>query len=500
MMDPYLINAVKSLRKGDLEHAVWCAEHGEKILNRWIDFHKKKKSKYQWYDMSVGLRALRIVLLHYIFYFSKGADYGEQYAQVLEEHLDNLSDESKINKGNHGLFQISALKCVAEVLMQHGVEADRESYKGASSLASRLMVDHVKSQFTDNGLHVENSPDYHFFVLSKVRSFLACPWWGELFENQEIRGLLDKAEVLKYWLVDPYGRCLPVGDSSESQRVKIFSDVMWNVDKIAYGGYASFCIDGYYQVRGVDTKKDSFLFFMGGHHSDIHRHDDLQSLIWQEGGDYILRDSGKYGYKSGPERQYFKSSSAHNLITLLDEKGVELRRYKPGNSVVSHGVEDSGWFWMKSEVSYNLSSSCASLLREVWFLPRVGLIVLDVVDLEKKSDVKKVCINWNINDSSKESYGVDLSSISQLSFEDVTMTFNSSVPVESSGIVFGKDSGWSLYSPSYLACIDSSRFYAVIEPVSESFKIISGFSRSKLSESDSAKFDKMFENLKKYLG
>lgn len=494
VMDPYLINAVRCLRKGNFEHAVWCAEHGEKILNGWIDFHKKKKSKYQWYDMSVGLRALRIVLLHYILCFAKGASYGEQYIRVLEEHLDNLSDESKINKGNHGLFQISALKCVAEVLIQYGIEAGRENYKSVSSLASRLMVDHVKSQFTENGLHVENSPDYHFFVLSKVKSFLACPWWGELFENQEIRVLLEKAEVLKYWLVDPYGRCLPVGDSSESQRVKDFSDIMWDVEKISYKGYASFCIDGYYQVRGLNKRKKSLLFFMGAHHSNVHQHDDLQSLIWQEKGEYLLLDGGKYGYKSDKYRGYFKSSEAHNVLTVKKNSGQEVCFSSCVNTVEKYGVNSKGIWFVVSSNSSNMEGCLLKKKRSVFFFPGVGVIVLDSVE-NKGAEVLQGNVSWNIP-LEKNCNSINIA-MDKYIFDKFVFKQKASCGSLSVKLVSGESDVCSaLQSRSYLAFDKCTKIISCFSiPADSSLDIVSLFLLKDVAESESAMAMSEYESL-----
>jgi len=480
MMDPYLINAVKSLRKGNFKDAIWCAEHGHKILNSWIDFHKNKKSKYQWYDMSVGLRVLRIALLHYIFYFLKDGDREEQYVEILEEHLDNLADESKINKGNHGLFQISALKCAAEVLIKHGGEADFEYYKNASFLADRLMLNHIKGQFTDNGLHVENSPDYHFFVLSKVKSFLACPWWAELCDNQEINALLHKAEILKYWLVDSYGRCLPVGDSSETQRVKDFSDTMWDVDKITYGDYASLCFDGYYQVRGNEEINDSILFFMGAHHSNIHAHDDLQSLIWQENGEYLLVDGGKYGYKSDKYRSYFRSSRAHNVLVLFDENKQEINFSGVKNTIVENGVDSHGWWFVKSRNKVYLGNGSIVKCRDVWFLPKAGIIIVDKVVSTSDLNIQ-ACLNWNFSEKKiSQVYNSNGNIEYDVGLLHANFTIDNGTVTNEEVIGEESHEDWAIISKSYLGYQECSKIKLNFE-IGDETNVLSSFTLNTVS-------------------
>jgi len=64
----------------------------------------------------------------------------------------------------------------------------------------------LKSQLGDEGAHTEDSPDYHFFALAKIRHILEVPWW-QRDDMADIRGLFDKAEIAKEWLVTPTLHC-----------------------------------------------------------------------------------------------------------------------------------------------------------------------------------------------------------------------------------------------------------------------------------------------------
>jgi hypothetical protein len=80
------------------------------------------------------------------------------------------------------------------------------------------------------------------------------------------------------------------------------------------------------------------LFLAASHHLEGHKHADCLSLIWQDRGEWLLVDSGKYGYQRDRMRRYFRSTRAHNTVeadgrdwsrATADAYGSGMRRVEP---------------------------------------------------------------------------------------------------------------------------------------------------------------------------
>ena len=74
--------------------------------------------------------------------------------------------------------------------------------------------------------------------------------------------------------------------------------------------------------RGANRRRPSrslarpWLFLTASHRLEAHKHSDCLSLIWQERGESLSVDSGKYGYERDRMRGYFLSTRAHNTVEV----------------------------------------------------------------------------------------------------------------------------------------------------------------------------------------
>ena len=103
-------------------------------------------------------------------------------------------------------------------------------------------------------------------------------------------------------------------------------------------------LDGYGVVRsgpGVALADSTLVFLTASHHLEAHKHADCLSLIWQERGESLLADAGKYGYQRDRMRRYFRSTRAHDTVeadgrdwsrATADAYGAGLRRVEPAGA------------------------------------------------------------------------------------------------------------------------------------------------------------------------
>lgn len=294
---------------------------------------------YTWYDMSVGLRALKLALMAVL---ANKFDYENFHSGLVERvvdlHIEELLDPAKLSSGNHGLFQLHGLMALAYFY------PERPKSEAGKNFALKKMVDLINSQLGNAGVHTESSPEYHFFALKKIKRIIATPWWATI-ESRDIREKIKKAENASSWLVDPLGRCVPVGDSSAkyiSRSVDTLLDWPHCEGRRSLGAV----LDGYAVVRSKPSlaPADSFmLFFTSSFYSQTHKHSDCLSFIWQEGGENILIDSGKYGYQKDKFREYFMSSRAHNTLELNGRSDSRKSGYAYGSGISSLSIIDQTW-------------------------------------------------------------------------------------------------------------------------------------------------------------
>lgn len=287
----------------------------------WHRFHFTlgNESPHSWYDMAVGIRAARLSLL--IAQVQTGAwEVPDRHRRVLytlaEAHRDRLLSEEEFNPGNHGIFQAHGLMCLALVC------GDVDSAK----VATERMVGLVCDQFTEEGVHTENSPEYHFFVLNTLQRLQIT----RLFEGVLDPTLIERADALRAWFVKPEGHIAQFGDSS------IKGPASGEVEPSAAieGGLGRFLVkdltrSGYLVVRS-DTEAERSLYFAvtGCARTRVHKHADPGSFLLDVEGIPVVVDGGKYKYDKSDGRNYVMSAVAHSTIDRVKRsygpKEVEL--------------------------------------------------------------------------------------------------------------------------------------------------------------------------------
>lgn len=308
MTDPFLNEYFRTGDKALLHETL------EYILD-WHRFHfvLGQSSDYSWYDMAVGIRALRLA-----FFIDKNRrgylDLSRDQIAALEEmadaHAEKLQVEEFIGINNHGIFQVAGLNLLCMVI------PERESCRDGRAFASRMFTKVMDLQYTAEGVHTENSPSYHFFVGNLLRSFSALEHLD--YPIAELRERIDR---WRPWFVFPNGLVARIGDSGGSSEPlstnpaepACLADRCFAVADLSASGYAI--------VRSLPSEpQDSMLFVTGMAHNYVHKHADELSFELFEFGRFIFIDSGKYGYNRNKARNYAISASAHNTISLDDEQ------------------------------------------------------------------------------------------------------------------------------------------------------------------------------------
>lgn len=274
------------------------------LARDWVSFLETKKSKYAWYDMSVGIRAMHIAFIIYI--IDKHSIGSENdialITRLAEEHIDWLSVQKNITKGNHAIYQVVGLQVLSSVY-------GKDTGEYAQYNMSRLLDDAFDSSFVTT----ENSPFYHKY---NVDIFKRVP--PELFPGlkDKLESLFSKAPLVTKWLTAPNGSFYRIGDT-EGDGVSLTSKDVESVSEKAI--FKDFGGSGYQVVRSHPNikKEDSFsLMFRGKLLSYVHSHCDALSFILFLNGEEVFSDPGKFTYEYGGLRDWFISDASHSTAGL----------------------------------------------------------------------------------------------------------------------------------------------------------------------------------------
>ena len=316
-----------------------------KIALDWHRFHVEegRTSTFQWHDHSTGVRASRLAFLLDLVLAGDVQVNEADLARLMtlaDLHVEKLMATEFLSRANHGLFQLVGLDALCSVV------GWRDSCHGARSYARAEFAELVKSWFSDEGVHLENSPTYHGWVSRNIRALGAV----QRFEQPEVEQILKRADAVSPWLTLPDGRWVPAGDSygtGPQLTGPVESDCLpggagcWAVRDLTESGYAV--------IRSLPesgARESSMLFVSAMVATRTHKHSDDLGFVLFERGREVFVDSGRYGYNYDDTRNYVVSARAHNVPSLVGES-IAPANIDPSNTRLDSVVAEEDRFVVK---------------------------------------------------------------------------------------------------------------------------------------------------------
>lgn len=283
------------------------------VALKWIEFMQDKKSdsEFLYHDHSLAYRAInliecmdffsdemRITLIHHL------TEIGTLLVSPLEDNA--LS--------NHAFDQAIALFLISDFLTSNPFS---KSWQEISLARIERELDY---SFTNDGVHVENSPSYHHGMITNIHRSLSKVL--KISPHQAIqnhRSELAKSIPYLAWIIRPDGKVPPLGDSEEKE-------VSTNLGR-KISGYEVFSSHEGMRVFGEgyaiwkSSSKQYHLTLKSCHHGRFHRHDDDCSLTLWVRGDNLLMDSGLLYYEEkDPDRIHVRSAKGHSGFEIPGKK------------------------------------------------------------------------------------------------------------------------------------------------------------------------------------
>ena len=203
---------------------------------------------------------------------------------------------------NHGLFQDMAVLRYADYI------GDRGMYK----LSLTRAAEYFNTHFDQEGVHIENSPEYHFVMLKELGDFLKQVSRADTNYYEILKNKFEMSKKYSRSIILPDGLLPVVGDTG---MIKPNLEDYYGPEKEEEGDQIkrfTFKNAGY----DIARSKDAFLMMRGGYLTDVHHHnDDLSFWLYKKGN--IFTEVGAFGYEySNPLSKYVRTFKAHNSLVV----------------------------------------------------------------------------------------------------------------------------------------------------------------------------------------
>ncbi|MDO5691400.1 MAG: heparinase II/III family protein [Pseudomonadota bacterium] len=325
------------------------------ILRGWFEeATREEKPMFAWNDHTAAFRLDFLINFIYVFdeQFHVDCKDKEFIFRLTELHFRFLLDENFYSKGtNHGLDQsFSLIKCLVYFpdciffIEQHNIVIGRINFE-------------LEKSFAADGAHVENSPEYHFTILStyiKIKNYL-CKYYPKYNDSSESYDIfINNALTFAACCILPNGLIAPIGDSefkapridfSHFSGYKNFEHLTYSLSKGHSGKdlglYKAFLDSGYvflFSSKTIipDFKNRIHMIFKCGFLSYYHRQDDDNSLYVYGFGEEWLIDGGLYRHDhQNIQREYFRSALAHNVFMPWPQKTNRMYAPQPIPKILS---------------------------------------------------------------------------------------------------------------------------------------------------------------------
>jgi len=352
---------------------VYCLTNDEKYALKYIDlitdWIKKNPPNIgiNWIDLlEISHRIISWIIALTFFKNSKSItkDHFKLIAKSLYLQVFYIKLNSNKNSYNHAIGENYTIFLFSKIFKSF--RSINKWYKNSS----KILIKQITRQIQEDGVHIEQSTNYHRLVLEIFALLLITE--PDIIPSKELKLIESMFEFLKY-IIKPNGDFPQVGDSDDAHFIPIIfftneknipQDLLnlgavlfnrpefklkYNDDKIPLillllGNdklkmyedmeYVStkynikyFAKSGYVVGKSDWTAKANYLFFDMGQFcsgSSGHDHSDISNIIYSFRGKPILIDSGTYMYNIPLSRRIlFQSSKAHNIISI-DNKNQAL--------------------------------------------------------------------------------------------------------------------------------------------------------------------------------
>ncbi|MEG0250017.1 MAG: cell wall-binding repeat-containing protein [Peptostreptococcus sp.] len=264
-------------------------------------------SSMMWHDETVGRR-----LNYYLNFYKSGYNVmSASELDLLKKAMADMANRIAYTNfwagiNNHGMFQDLAILCYADEF------GNKDMYR----LAARRLETYFEECFDKDGVHLENSPEYHFVILGELKHVIDNVDKNAFKDYNHLYQTYKNSEAFSRAIILPNGYLPNIGDT-KTEKINLNDYYAGDPNNEKIYGRSTFYDAGYDIVKN----SESYLLFRAGYKNDVHHHnDDLSIWLYKNGN--IITEVGSFGYEySNPYADYSTSFEAHNNL-VVDGKNV----------------------------------------------------------------------------------------------------------------------------------------------------------------------------------
>lgn len=312
-------------------HDFSAYDEAAKIILSWRKLHPAVEvgaSSMAYHDETTAQRLNTIMSIILAGVELKDKDSLQKLKEIAFE-TSNIMASTKFHAGlnNHGMFQDISLRNYA-IIARWDNEQER-----ADKLSTSLdrLEEYFIHAFTDEGVHVENTPTYHVLVSRNLHSHLKVLAALEM-ESEKLSELYKNAANYATYITMPNGKFPPISDTTVGARISnqqifdehfLYASSAGQLGKVPDKKSALFRKSGYAIYRSDWSSIDAtYLLFQAAYNDNYHKHSDDLSLILYSAGQEIITESGPFSYNyTDPYSRYAYSQFSHNSI-VVDGKSI----------------------------------------------------------------------------------------------------------------------------------------------------------------------------------
>jgi len=415
------------------------------FITNWIDNNPFAYGD-GWHPYTISLRMTNWISTYQIFKdrIISDVDFYKSFKESI--YLQYKYLQSNIEKdvlGNHYFENIKAL--IAGSVFFEDTKV-KEKFK-------KELLDQLKEQILEDGMHFELSPMYHKIILEDL---IKVSYW---LKDEEIYTdlitYIQKMIDVTYSFENNFGKTPAFNDSADgvSKDFRCLLEVCNRYFKLSPQSNSNTSLDksGFYIIEDKDKK----LIFDTGNicpsYLPAHGHCDALSFELSTNRLPFIVNSGTYKYESGEWRDFFRSTKAHNTVSVSSQEQSQFwgsfrvaKRIKKVRR--KQFIYKNIHFYAGTYVSY----TGAKHKRFIGNLDKNAMIILDCVNAGSKDNIQSylhfvpetsIEINNNIVCAVKcnESLRLTPIGIRQINLEQSWYSEQFNVKEENKLIVFEKD-------------------------------------------------------------
>lgn len=282
------------------------------LIKNWIDNNPFAHGD-GWHPYTISLRITNWISTYQIFKdkIIEDDDFDKRFKESVYLQYKYLQRNlEKDVLGNHYFENIKALIIGSDFFEDTKV---KDKFK-------KELLEQLDEQILEDGMHFELSPMYHKIILEDL---IKITYWlkDEPIYNQLISDIQKMIDTT-YSFEESFGKTPAFNDSADgiSKDYKCLLEVCEKHFMLSPQNKNSFEKSGFYIVKDQNKK----LIFDTGDicptYLPAHGHCDALSFELSINSIPLIVNSGTYSYKNGNWRDYFRSTKAHNTVSVSDQE------------------------------------------------------------------------------------------------------------------------------------------------------------------------------------